>query len=256
MSSVAIEAAPDAKPVGAWRVLLAFAGLAALAGAIGFLAFTRTGEVEPSSVIAKRFDARALPFGFVPRFAAKLPFGQELVRFAAPGTSFEVEPAPTFEPAKDSEQAKPGDAPKVDWRKLPIAPAGEPPSTAALLFLEGDAREQLAALIGDASFGAPASVGPSGGTAAIDAGTFHWDAYEPRWVMLRRYEPSAKPAAATSTTPSSIPTGTYVDEVRVDLSAHGRWCALIVAWPKGVTGSKEQAFELARAFTPKPPDSK
>src|SRR5688572_31377455 len=97
-----MEANASERP-GAWRVLFASPSLAVLAGIVGFLVFSRTGSVEPSTVLASAFGERPLPFGFVPRFAAELPFGQKLVRFAAPETSLAA-PAPPEPPPKPAEE--------------------------------------------------------------------------------------------------------------------------------------------------------
>jgi hypothetical protein len=239
-----METSASERP-GAWRVLLAFSGLAILAGIVGFLAFVRTGSVEPASVLATAFEERPLPFGFVPRFAAELPFGRKLVRFAAPETSLAA-PAPPEEPAEPVGQAPKeeegdGDAkpaeerPRIVWRKVPIAAPGAP-REAALLFAGGTGKDAVRSFLDAPNWRPVDELGPEGGWAAVEAATLQWDRFEPRYVIGRKFEPP----------------GRYVDSARVDLSAHGRWCVLFVDWEPGTTATKDALLELTRAFVPIP----
>lgn len=222
------------RPAGAWRVLFAFAGLALLAGLVGVFAIGRTGDADARALLAETFELRALPFGLAPQYAAELPFGQRVVTFARADEPVEHAVAASTDSAV---QAAPAANDEIAWKKLAIAPAGEAPREAVLVFTGSRGRAGVNATLDETSAGSLDDLGNDGGLVAVDSGTFAWDAYLPRYVHARRFE---KP-------------GVYTDHVRVDVSANGRWCVLVVAWPKGVTGSKEAAFELARALVPKPP---
>lgn len=219
----------DPRPAGAWRVLFAFAGLALLAGLVAVLALGRTGEADAHALLDEAFDVRALPFGFAPRYGAELPFGQRWVRLA---------PEPALAPTETAGTvaAAPASTDEIAWKKLAIAPPGVPPTEAILVFTGSRGRAGVNATLDETSAGSLDELGQDGGLVAVDSGTFPWDVYAPRYVHARRFE---RP-------------GVYTDHVRVDVSANGRWCVLVVAWPRGVTGSKEAAFELARALVPKP----
>ncbi|MBK7876800.1 MAG: hypothetical protein IPJ77_13835 [Planctomycetes bacterium] len=227
--------APSPRPANTWRVLVAFASLAALAGTFGFVLLAKTGETEPAKVLEPVFTVRELPFGFVPRFAAELPFGQKLVRLAPPGVELGLPEAERAATAQ-TPPSEPDAEPKIAWRKLAIAPAGAPPREAALVFLADATRDTLRPYFEDPSWRALGDLGDAGGWVAVDAGTMTWAAFEPRYVILRHFEAP----------------GVYSDHARVDLSAHGRGCVLCVDWSRGATASREALVELARAFEPKP----
>jgi hypothetical protein len=235
----------EPRPAGAWRVLAAFAGLALLAGLVGVFVLVRTGAADPDAVLAEAFDVRALPFELRPVYAAELPLGTRCVRFepAAQAVAAPAEldgAASTAHAAGSPPPSSPGGADSVKdeivWKKLPIAPPGAPPLEAYLVLTGSRGRAGVNATLDEASAQSLGDLGEDGGLVAVDSGTFPWDAYEPRYVHARRFE---RP-------------GIYTDSVRVDVSANGRWCVLVVGWPRGVTGSKEAAFELAHALVPKP----
>lgn len=227
------------RPANTWRLLVAFASLAVLAGVFGFVALARTGEVEPKTVLDPAFTVKELPFGFVTRFAARLPFDQHLVRFAPPGVELgtpEAERAAAESAVKAAAaNPTPGTEPKIAWKKLPVPPAGAP-REASLVFLGGAGKDALRPYLEDPTWRPLAELGDSGGWAAIDAGTIAWAEFEPRYVILRH----------------GVPPGEFTDHARVDLSANGRGCVLCVDWPRGASASKDALVELARAFVPKP----
>ncbi|MBI5365333.1 MAG: hypothetical protein HZA53_19305 [Planctomycetes bacterium] len=230
--------APVVRPASTWRILLVFVFLAVVAGAIQFLATTRTGEVEAAVVLAPAFEVSTLPFGLEPRFAAELPFEQKLVQFTPRGAVFQDEKAEE-PPAGDSKSG--GDERKIQWKKLPLAPADAAPSQAALVFLGQLGKDALRAYLEDPSWKGFESLDDRGGRVAVESGTFPWAGFDARYTIVRKFAPPDR----------------YVDSARVDLSAHGRWCALLVDWPRGATGSKAALIELANAFTPRPkPDEK
>lgn len=226
------------KPATTWRVFAAFATLAVVAGAFGFVALAKSGEVAPSVVLDPAFTVRELPFGFVPRFAAELPFEQKLVRFAAPDTQLGAPPAAKSDAATTASggASKSADAaPKIAWKKVALAPIGAP-REAALVLVGSLGNAGVKPYFEDPSWRELSDLGDAGGWVAVEAGTVVWADYEPRYVVLRHYEPP----------------GTYTDHARVDVSANGRFGVVCVDWPQGVTGSKDALVELARAFEPKP----
>lgn len=269
---------PQPKPVGCWRLLTLACALGLVAGAIALLAKGGTGNVAPRELLDPAFEVGALPFGFELQSATRLPFGFQIVHLRRPGAPLvEAEVAvpaaeATKTPAEDSTPAAKGEPKKarVEWRKLPIAPPGEPPQEAALMLFPGG-HAQAQAWVDEGSGRSIGELEEFGGTVSVDIGKFRWDAFEPRYVHRRTFGftsmteaisagfAAGKEQAAAghpfSDAPPNVP-ARYSDNVRVDLSANGRAWALSVIWPKGVTGSKEQAFELARALRPKPPDAK
>lgn len=232
------------KPAGFWCLAGVVSVLGVIAGAIALLAKPEGGAADPRALVDPAFEVSTLPFGLELASAQRLPLGTSVIHLRRPGAAPLVHepPPPASEPAAPA--APPADgaqpqAPKIAWRKLPIAPAGEPPAEALLMTFAGgpmDAR----AWIDSGGGGSFSDLGDEGGRVAIESGTFRWDAFEPRFVHRRAFE---RP-------------GTYTDEVRIDLSANGRAWGLAVLWKKGVTGSREQAIELARALAPKPPAEK
>lgn len=230
----------EPRPAGVWRVLLAFAGLALLAGLVGVFVLVRTGDADPRAVLAETFDVRTLPFELTPVYAAELPLGARCVRFENAARSAEssaiVDAAANSAPAAAIAAQDAAATSEIAWKKLAIAPPGAPPLEAWLIFTGSRGRAGVNATLDEASAQSLGDLGEDGGLVAVDSGTFPWDVYAPRYVHARRFE---RP-------------GVYTDSVRVDVSANGRWCVLVVGWPRGVTGSKEAAFELARAFVPKP----
>lgn len=231
---------PQPKPAGCWRLATLSCALAFVAGAVALLAKGGNGVVAPHELVDPAFEVGALPFGLELASATRLPFGFEIVHLRRPGAIAAENEALTEHaqvPAKsgDGESSKP----KIQWRKLAIAPAGDEPWEAALLhFAGGDAA--VRAWLDDGGGRSVSDLGDEGGLVAVDVGKFPWDAFEPHYAHRRKYEPPDK----------------YADDVRVNLSANGRAWALAVIWPKGVTGSKEQAIAIARAFRPKPADEK
>lgn len=229
--------APVARTASTWRILLVFCSLSVVAGAIGFLALTRTGEVSAAVVLEPAFAVSPLPFGFEARFAAELPFEQKLVQFAPTGVVFHRQQPEEPPPAKAGSG---GAERKIQWKKLPLAPAGAAPSQAALWFLGPQGKEALARYLDDPSLKGFDALDDRGGRVAIESGTFPWAGFDARYTIQRKFTPPDR----------------YVDSARVDLSAHGRWCVLDVDWASGATASKAALVELANAFTPRPkPDA-
>jgi hypothetical protein len=239
--------------------------LAFLAGTVSLLASGGRGFAPPRELLEPAFEFGALPFGLEPDSAVRLPFGVQVVRLRRPGAEelASEPPAPEHEPkdAPKPDSTAPGaeEKPRIQWKKLPIAPAGEPPLEAALIGF-GANDEQVRAWISEGGGRPISDLGDEGGLVTIDIGKFAWDAFDARYVHRRRFgftshalraDVEAGKAGETPLDPMQAALQ-YSDDVRIDLSSNGRAWGLAVIWPKGATGSKEQAFQLARALKPKP----
>lgn len=227
-------------PAGFWHLAGVVCVLGVVAGAVALLASGDRGDAPPHELVDPAFEVATLPFGLELASAQRFPLGTSIVHLRRPGAQpLAIEPPPETKDAPPSDDAAKSSEPKIQWRKLPIAPVGEAPAEALLLTFSGGPMAVRAWIDAPAS-GSLSDLGDQGGRVAIESGTFRWDAFEPRFVLRRKFEPP----------------GTYTDEARIDLSANGRAWGLAVLWRKGVTGSREQAQAIALAFKPKPPEKK
>lgn len=225
------------RPASAWRILFVFVALALASGAVGFLAMVRTGETDAPAVLDPAFEVGPLPFELEAVYAADLPFQQKLVRFAPRGAA----PASEAKLEAPAANGTSGESRTIQWKRLAIAPPGAPPREAQLVLLGQLGKDGLRAYLEDSSWKPLDTLDDRGGSVAVDVGTFPWAGFDARYAVVRRFQPPDR----------------YEDSARVDLSAHGRWCVLVMRWTPGETASKAVLVELAKAFRPRPdPEAK
>ncbi len=228
-----------------------------LAAAFTGVALVASGRVlDADALLRESFAFEDLPFGLQVVEAAELPGGVRVVRLAHPD-HVALEPEPEPEPGESkSDEAESESTPKANdfaFAPRPEMIAGTPPTQAFLVFYAAP-KAAVEAFTGGREFGGGdfdrrgggggmgGGPGRPGGPAmfgsspviVMDNGDLGWGVLRAGFIHERRYEKD-----------------TGRDEVRVNLSAPGRYCILFVRWPVDHAGSREQTEEFLAALSPR-----
>jgi hypothetical protein len=218
------------QPTTPWRVILTSATFLGLAGVAALFFQQRTRPIDAAELVARWYVPAAWPFGMLPREAAMLADGSEVVRFA-PETPID-EPARRAGSRDELPVGEPpsgGEKPYVDWTKLVAKPAGDPPLEVLIARHPRESGEQLL----ERQFRVRAErdlsmLPPEGGRRVLDVGTLPWSEFDARWVLEREFEPGF----------------TFVDRIHVNLSHGEQVCILHARFARGTTASSERVEEF------------
>ena len=214
---------------GAATIVFVALGLMVFVVAGAFLFVSCGAAVDGAALLESAFGVRTLGEGYEVVEAREVPLGARVVvvedRRAAPEA-----PAPV---APDSDSSK--DAPKVEWKKIPITPSTAKPRRLVFVFPK-DAEQgvrQAEEMIKSVGWSDVDDLGDKGGRVTVAKERIAWRGFDADWVHHREYEPG--PA--------------FRDTIQVNLSLARQPCLLTATWPRGESASRAQLEALLASLS-------